>query len=440
MTSLRTRLFIGLALLIAITGSAAGVFAYRWAFNEAIELQDGILRQIGVLAANNHFTAPPAARIDVDAEAKVVVAELDKMESLHHFSPSLPDGMQTVASEGRDWRVLVLTRNDGSRAAIAQPTASREEIARDSALRSVVPLAALLPLLMILIAVVIGRTFRPVSRLSARLDHKHADDLNPLPIEGIASELQPFIRSINSLLSRLDRQFERQRRFISDAAHELRSPITALSLQIENLDQATSKSDSATRLAAVKGGIQRMGRLISQLLTLARYEVLGPQATSTAWLDVAAKEAMAQHMPAAIERNIDFGLNYTAHECARATPEDLAAILNNLVDNAIRHAPLGGRVDLSVTREGNLVEISVQDNGEGISDSDLPHIFERFYRGNRPRGEGTGLGLSIVKEIATRLGGSVSLQNIASDGTTGLRVAVRLRRADGMPASTSKQS
>src|SRR6202030_1354992 len=149
---------------------------------------------------------------------------------------SLQDGLHVTSFTARSMRVLLRTRPDGSRFAVLQPTDVRDDIARDMALRTLLPIAALVPCLLLVTALVIARSLRPMVRLAEDLDARRADDMAPLPQAGTPTELHPFIASINGLLERMKLMMDQQRRFIADAAHELRTPIAALSLQAENLD------------------------------------------------------------------------------------------------------------------------------------------------------------------------------------------------------------
>jgi len=268
MSSLRARLFVGLVAIILMTGLAAGLVTFRWAFDEAIELQDAILLQVGALAAANPAQAALPPQRDVDIEARVVVNEVRQPQdrsasedSVLPLPPDVPDGLQIIGGGGRQWRVLVRTRADGSRVAVGQLTAYRNEIASGSALRTVLPFAVLVPCLMLLVGLVIRYSFRPVSQLAAKLDASGSERLSELPLDGMPEELHPFIASINRLLRRVAVMLDQQRRFVADAAHELRSPLTALSLQAENLDHAQLAPESRARLAVLQSGIRRTAHL-----------------------------------------------------------------------------------------------------------------------------------------------------------------------------------
>jgi two-component system OmpR family sensor kinase len=430
MDSLRGRLFLGLTVLIVATALGAGVLAFTWAFDEAIELQDSVLIQIGAIAGNAHFDNNAAAGNDVDAEAKVVIEEIDDAPDRQSLRP-LPDGLHLVWRDRQAWRLLIRTRPDGSRVVIGQLTAIRDEIARDSALRTVLPLAALVPCLMLVIAIVIRQTLRPMSLLAARLDARPADHLEILPLEGTPAELHPFIASINRLLERIHTMIDQQRRFIADAAHELRTPITALSLQAENLDQVELPPESRDRIAALKNGARRTAHLLEQLLALARYDMgRVPDAPVTS-LDRCTKEVVSDWLPKAADRGIDLGFEVVEPLFVKGDPVMLTTMIRNVVDNALRHTPEGGRIDIGVYREDGRAMLQIEDTGTGIPEANLKRMFEPFVRGSRPADDGTGLGLSIVKRIVERLNGSVTLENVVAPDHSGLRVIVSLPFAAG---------
>jgi two-component system OmpR family sensor kinase len=427
--SLRGRLFLALAALLVVTGAVAGVVMFRWAYSEALEVQDAVLLEVGAIAARNRLHTEPAAVNGVHKEDRIVIEELPVPAEIGLAGPVLPvpldsaEGLQTFGSGKDQWRVLLVTRADGSRVAVGQRTAYRDEIARGSALRSVVPFAVLVPCLLLLTAAVIGYSLRPVAQLARRLDASDYDHLTELPLAGMPAELLPFIASINRLLGRLASMIEQQRRFVAAAAHELRSPITALSVQAENLDHAELPPESRARLAALQTGIRRTGHLLEQLLALARYETPGTPQAQIAALDRVARGVVAELLPTARNRAIDLGFERIEPVAVRVDATALAVLVRNLVDNALRHTPDGGRIDLHIYAAGGHAVFCVEDTGPGIAEPDLARVFEPFYRGQRSAGEGTGLGLSIVERIAAGASGSVAIENIAAPGK-GLRVKV----------------
>ncbi len=437
--SLRARLFVGMTVVIVLAGCAGGTFAYFWAFDEAIEMQDSILLQIASLVRGGGFDSGQPLR-GVDEDAEVVIIELGtaphgSAEDRQLFS--LQDGLRLASRKGHPIRVLLRTRTDGSRFAVAQRTAIREEIAQELALRTLVPIAALVPCLMLITALVIAGSLRPVVRLARDLDTRPADDMRELPAAGTPSELHPFIASINGLLQRIKSMMDQQRRFIADAAHELRTPITALSLQAENLEPVALSVEGRDRLAALRDGMGRTKHLLEQLLALARQETGLPEAAEPIALDQLAKEVVADLLPEATRRGVDLGFALVEPVVAIGQHVMIGTVMRNLIDNAVRFTPGGGHVDIGIYRDGGEAVVQIEDTGPGIPAGDLDRIFEPFFRGSRPAEDGTGLGLSIVKRIVERLHGSVVLENLSDGGNTGLRATVRLPASE-MPVTFPK--
>jgi two-component system, OmpR family, sensor kinase len=427
--SLRGRLFVGLTAIILLTGATGSMFAYRWAFGEAIEIQDSILIQLASLAQSGAISGgQPLHGVEEDTEVWLIeLGKTPRGSADDRQLFSLPDGLQLTTWKKQPVRLLLRTRSDGSRFAVAQPTAVRDETARDVALRTLLPIATLIPCLMLVTALVIAHSLRPMVRLAEDLDSRRADDMTPLSLSGMPSEVHPFISSINGLLARMRLLMDQQRRFVADAAHELRTPITALSLQAENLDSVALPTAARERVAALKQGMQRTKHLLEQLLALARHEAIPSDAVEMpiAAIDGVAKEVVADLLPEALDRGIDLGFALVEPLTVRGEPVMLAAIIRNLLDNALRFTPRGGTIDIGIYREDDAAILQVEDTGAGIASTDMDQIFEPFFRGPRPEGDGTGLGLSIVKRIVDSLGGRIALENIAG-GRSGLRVTIWL--------------
>jgi two-component system OmpR family sensor kinase len=280
---------------------------------------------------------------------------------------------------------------------------------------------------MVLIALVVDQTLRPLSRLAELLDAKRSDHLEKLPTEGIPTELLPFVSSINRLLERIKAMFDSQRRFVADAAHELRTPITALVVQAENLEQANLSPDGRNRLASLKTGIRRTAHLLEQLLTLARYDSDISRDKPQSEFDRVLKEVVADLLPAAQSKSIDLGFARIESVTVQVEPVALTVLARNLLDNALRHTPTSGQVDVSLFTEYGFIVFMIEDTGSGIPDADLDRIFEPFVRGSRSQGKGSGLGLSIARRIVERCHGSIRLENKTTPGS-GLRVIVRIPR------------
>ena len=433
MRSLRGRLFVGLTAIILLTGAVSGLLAYRWAYSEAIEMQDSVLIQIGSFALGAPIRqSRPVTGVDAEAEVAVVeLGEAPRGSADDRRLWGLTDGLHNDVYHGQPVRVLLRTRPDGSRFAVTQQTEIRTEIAGDMAVRTLLPIAALVPCLLLMTAFVIARSFRPMLRLAGDLDASRVDDVGALPAMGAPSELQPFLGSINGLLGRVRGMMDQQRRFIADAAHELRTPVTALSLQAENLASLDMPAETRDRLDALKSGMRRTKHLLEQLLALARQDAAPAIVSAPVELDKIAKGVVADLLPEAAARNIDLG--FTTVEVVAVSADELSLIsaVRNLVENAIKFTPNGGAVDLAVGREDGMAVIQIEDTGPGIPPQDLARIGEPFFRGRQPDGEGAGLGLSIVKRIVDHAAGSVLFENVTGAGRSGLRVTVKLPAAGG---------
>jgi two-component system OmpR family sensor kinase len=439
MKSLRGRLFMGLTSIVILTGAIGATLAYLWAYDEAIEIQDSVLMEVGAFALG----APPRESSivkGVDADSEVVVVELGPA-SRHSVDLSqlleLQDGLHNNSYQSRAVRVLLRTRPDGSRLAVMQSDEIRRELAGDMAIRTLLPIAALVPCLMLAIAILIARSLGPMVRLAYELDTRQADDMKPLPLKGAPSELQPFLASINGLLARVRAMVDQQRHFIADAAHELRTPITALSLQAENLDSVELAPAARERVEALQHGMRRTRHLLEQLLVLARQESGSPDKPDRVFLDRMAKAVVADLLAEASAKNIDLGFTVVEEVEVHGDGFALTSAVRNIVENAIKFSCDGGKIDLGVTREGTMAIVQIEDSGPGIPPGDIDRIFEPFFRGSQPTTEGSGLGLSIAKRAIDQAGGVIEIENIVGRGQPGLRVTIKLRaaKADG-PSST----
>ncbi len=334
---------------------------------------------------------------------------------------NLADGIQTVSDRQSEWRVVIRTLPNEDRIAVGQRTAVRDEIARDGALRTVLPMIGLVPLLILLIGFVIRHTLKPVMSLSKDLDEKGDSNLIPLSGDGIPKEILPFMESINRLLARLTLSMAQQRRFVADAAHELRSPITALTLQAENIERADMSIEARLRLVPLKAGLIRARSLVEQLLSLARHQTNQTTDLEIVAFDMIVREVIKELYPLAEAKHIDLGIEREESIRLRGSAFDFLTLTRNALDNAIRYTPVHGKVDVSFFLEGNRMVFRVEDSGPGIPEDELLRVFDPFYRITASGEPGTGLGLSIVRDIARRLNGIATLSNINNAGRSGLR-------------------
>jgi len=336
-----------------------------------------------------------------------------------------PVGLSTVTADGGDWRVYRIDAQNQI-VQVAQPMSLRRDRAAKAALRVLVPLLIALPLLAALIWFVVGRGLAPLTGLARSVAVRGPRALDPLPEARVPDEVRPLVASLNDLLARLGRALDRERAFIGDAAHELRTPLAAVALQLQLLERVPEGPEREQALARLKAGVGRSARLVGQLLDLARQdEAVTDRLPTRVDLAAVAREVVVEQAPQAQTRGIDLGLEASAVE-VEGDAESLRVALGNLVDNAIRYTPPGGKVDVRVRTEGEEVIAEVLDTGPGIPPEERERVFDRFYRGGAAAGSGSGLGLAIVREIARRHGATVELRD--RDGGQGFCVRVRFRR------------
>ena len=284
------------------------------------------------------------------------------------------------------------------------------------------------PLLMLAVAWVIRRSLAPVQRMRSQVASRAADDLSPLDTQGLPDEVRPLVQELNLLFDRVQRAFDAQKSFVADAAHELRSPLTALRLQAQTLRRTHLGSDEASRDLAVQRlnqGIDRAIALVEQMLVLARQEAQGSQAHAATPVDLQAlvRDGITAVLPQAQARGIDLGLLEGDAVVVQGSPDGLHILLRNLLDNAIKYTPEHGQVDVELKRDGAVPVLAVDDSGPGLDEEGRARAFDRFYRAADAAASGSGLGLAIVKAIADQHGATVQL--LPSSQLGGLRVEVR---------------
>lgn len=338
--------------------------------------------------------------------------------------PRAQSGFSSIQYDGEAWDVFALAAGD-EQIQVAESRSMRNRNALRVAFWSLLPVLALLPLLALTIAVTVRLSLRPLERVGRRAAKVDLHELKPLDAQKAPVELRPFVESINRMIERLSVLVNAERKFIADAAHELRSPISAMQLQIDNLHDAPP-DQYHERFDELRRGVARTGSLVSQLLGLARAEIGGGQrAVADVALPQLVTDVLADLLPLADARGVDLGVERLDDASVRATEADMRVLVRNLVDNAIRYGRAGGRVDVTVRREAQTVTIEVSDDGPGIAAQDLPRVFDRFFRAGSHDAEGSGLGLAIAQALAQSYRGRVTLEN-RSDGQTGIVARIEL--------------
>jgi len=409
--SLQRHLSLVLGSAVLLAGLVAAAASFGLAYLEAKEFQDDMLRQIALLTrgqslvtSTSHQSVSNNEGI-TDPESRITILHLPSDTVPTWFKHDLPPGLHTLNTGAEQVRIFV--GSGQIRTVVVQPTEARDEIAINSALRTLIPLLLLLPMLVWLIVRIVRSQLAPITSLAKTLDEQSAHHPSQLQSNELPREILPFVYAINRLLERINHLMGQQRRFIADAAHELRSPLTALSIQAQNLMNAESLEAMRERVPPLRDGIERARQLTEQMLSLARTQA-GTGSDSTVNVSIMARELIAEYLPLAEARRIDLGLDEIAPLSLRAEPDALRLIFRNALDNALKYTPVGGEVTLRLLPNDKDDVIEVVDNGPGIPFTERERIFDSFYRIPGASGDGSGLGLAIAREAANRLGGTVS--------------------------------
>ena len=431
--SLRMQLLVFLLAAIVLAGAVQGALAYRGALAEADALFDYHMQQTALalraglpVGAQGMGTAPAP-----EDENHEFIVQVWTHEGLRIFESAvgaaLPQiavlGFANVQARGGTYRVFSMqTRSQVIQ--VAQNMAARRDMARALALRTLAPLAFMAPLLVLIVWWGVSRSLAPVERVRRQLAQRQADDLSPVNDAQLPDEVQPLVGELNLLFERVQRAFDAQQHFVADAAHELRSPLAALRLQLQGLQRAGDDAARAAATERLSSGIDRATRLVEQLLTLARQEA-STVTTEPVDLRAIAPLALADVAPAAQARGMDMGLLDSDAATVPGNAEALRMLARNLLDNAIKYTAPGGQVDVQVRADNGHAVLTVEDSGPGIAPEHRERAMQRFVRTTAAEdgAPGSGLGLAIVQAIAQAHGATVQLD--ASPRLGGLRVTVR---------------
>jgi two-component system, OmpR family, sensor kinase len=349
--------------------------------------------------------------------------------------PTLPTDLPQTFEEGfvtRDtlegpWRVYTHVVEAGV-VQVGQPLATRDALARGMSISVLMPMMVLIPLLVVLMAWLLTRGLAPLNETSRRVSHRDASRLDPLPTEHVPEELLPLVQQINALLARLAGSLDAERRFLADAAHELRSPVAALALQVQLAERAQHPEARAGAFRELARGVERARRLVQQLMDFARLEP-GVLLEPFVQLDLAAlaRDVVGSYAARPEAQEVDLGAEAAHAVWVNGVESELRSLIENLVDNALRYAPRESAITVSVRNRGAEAELAVTDAGRGIPSTERERVFERFHRVAGDATRGSGLGLAIVKAIVERHQGSISLADaVPGEPMPGLAVTIRL--------------
>ena len=295
---------------------------------------------------------------------------------------------------------------------VGETTEKRSQLANKIVASVILPQFIIIPLAVILVWFGLSRGLRPLTRLRQTIETREPADLSPIATHRVPEELEPLVEAFNEMLERMKRNVEAQQRFVADAAHQMRTPLTGLKTQAQLAFRETDPAALRHALRQIATGVDRAGRLVNQLLTLARTEGGEVAHQKHEPLDFAqlVREVVEDWVMAALEKDIDLGYEADGPAMILGNPFLLRELAKNLIDNALRYTPNGGHVTVRVLATPATVLLEVEDNGIGLSEEQAELVFERFYRVDDATTEGSGLGLAIVQEIAVQHDSRASLR------------------------------
>jgi two-component system sensor histidine kinase QseC len=455
--SLRTRLtWLIIAVMVAVL-IPLGWISYRRELREMNELLDGRLAQAGrtlgtliahgqiplrdadlpgipqaadaqhrgvVVSVHPHNYEPEVGFQAYDAQGELIAAT----SNLADLTPPTSDerGFRDIEHEGGLWRTFTLQNRANLVIRIAERSDNRRDIARGLVIEHTLPLLIGLPLLALLVSLAVKRGLRPVALLTELLDRRTPGSRKPMPADYAPQEIKPLIVALNQQLERLEDALEREHRFATDVAHELRTPLAATMIHLESAMIADDPAEVEFTVRHAQQSMARLARRIEQILAMARLEA-GAASQQRTRLDVAriAIEVIEELAPLIAEKDIALSLNHDDTSIAVLGHEvALTAMLRNLIENALRYTEATGQVEVAIRREGSQAVIDICDNGPGIPEDRRQAVFQRFHREVESATRGFGLGLSIVQRAIELHDASIDL--LESPLGRGLLVRIRM--------------
>lgn len=468
--SLRSRLSGMVIAVLIVVLLPLGLFSYTRTLNETQELLDGRLTQsartLDVLiqqAGSDVLRSPGqgtlvvpvvgrvAEKLEVHAHTHELNVGYQVFDMQHRMRlatanlaqlpvPQTPvAGFESRQFHGVSWRIFTLVDSAaGVVIRMGERDQGRHDIAHALSLDLGLPQLFGLPLLALLVGWAVGRGLRPLERLTLALASRSPGSRQPIQLERAPQELQPVVDALNRQFERLEDALERERRFSADVAHELRTPLASTMIHLDGAMSTDVPPNTRAALVSAQAGLARLARRIEQLLALARLEegAAAGQRSEVNLVDVA-MNVIDELAPLLGESGVDFA--FTEHDPVlqiQGYEAALAALLRNLIENAMHHVPAGGHVQLSLERYANNAVIEVTDNGPGIPADRRASVFARFHREVSSSGDGYGLGLSIVQRAAQLHDATIELLDAPSGRGLRVRVAIPVSAAVS-PASTA---
>lgn len=433
-TSIHRRVLIWALGALAV-GACLLVGGSWWLLTQEMgEVFEDNLEQVALAVASHHGTNGTGRPAKLAQQLPRIYEEYGKFDFVTHVwskdgkllhssddSVTLPflsrSGLTVVTAGGEKWHLYTIVLEDGIVQA-AQRASERESVARETASALILPSVLMLAVIAGLLTLALRRGLAPLSRAAGEVTARSVEALHPIPLASHPPELHLLVSAINDLMARLGSALALQRNFVADAAHELRTPIAALRLQLQLLERAANETQRQAAQDELRAGVARAQHLVEQLLQLSR---LGPEtpALNRESIDLAelVRATVSRFSARADEQGVDLGAIAAAAVTAAGDAQQLAILLNNLVDNALRHTPPGGRVDVSAALCEGRPCLTVADTGPGIRAAERERVFDRFYRcAQSPAATGSGLGLAIVRAVAQQHEAAVTLGDAPGGG------------------------
>lgn len=423
--SIKRFLIICITAAVLLVYALIGAVSYVVSKNELDELYDAHLMQVAETIASQPITQsnnqkrPSAQAKSINNEEVFYIRLIGKGENTlyvshpkQHIPLKTPIGFSNQKVGHQLWRVYTMQPQD-AKIQVAQLLTGRDVTIQETALSLMLPQLLFIPLLVIVILMVIHRAFKPIRQLSDAILKRDSNDLTPFNMAQTPIELMPFVEAFNAFMNKVNTVVETLKQFTADAAHELRTPITALKLQHTLISQAENQEERNSAISSLGQGIARSEKIVSQLLTLARISVPdAKQSVEQISLVAVIKAVIESLLPLAQAKQIELALNSTVDFTIAGVPEQIHLMVHNVLENAIRYTPEQGEVDIAISATDSNIILEIKDTGPGIADEDIKHVFERFYRGTSHDTQGSGLGLAIVSNIAALHHANIELANL----------------------------
>lgn len=401
----------------------------------------GISRQIKLVGGKPQINLPGSARalLHSDEIDSVYFHVLDRDGKLIVGDPELPaprsnESLEATESgevyfrddefKGQDLRVAFMYVGNDDVASdrwllveVGETLEKRSQLSNKIIASVILPQFVIIPLAVILVWFGLSQGLRPLTRLRERIEARREADLSPIAAGRVPEELQPLTEAFNSMLARMQHNMAAQRRFISDAAHQMRTPLTGLKMQAQLAMREEDPAQLRHALQHIASSVDRASHLVNQMLAMARAESSEHSETPLEPLDLdrLLREIVESWVVRALDRRIDLGYESAESIHVLGNAFLLREMVNNLLDNALRYTAEGGRVTARVVQQHSFVVLEIEDNGIGLSEEEAHKVFDRFYRVDGTGVEGSGLGLAIVREIAELHRAAASLRPNGTD-------------------------